>query len=446
MAPEYPPFEFPSMPSLPKRGRGRPRKYARKGSKIPRDFSPAHEPTHDNVEVGYQALRTAQGLPKRATPKKNKSHGVYIFNQAPNDVPKIKTSNARKVSATDKKYESIMGRSKSTTSDAPSSETASSKGLIRRTRDSISSVIQTLISPFATVSFGDRRSSGGDQASLGGAEISPKASNEGRNECSAPRESTPPKLENSSRPSRVGHPQRVYTPPKVEITSQPNRPRSLPIRGSAPQKVAKSARIHGGRPTPSVSVLPRSQRAEEQKVIAGRIQPHGWNPSLSELAGTSKVRAIDMQDPSFTLSALPQFDPSLNFGIQAAIAPTQLGYDGRRYACPACGGATKKKENLENHIKAKHLGLREHECPVCQYKMGTGYDVLDHIRATHGAEYLPEKTRDVRRKEDLASRVGSKRRRVGESIEETVARKRGRTRDSRLGTDSGFEGDDEYVP
>jgi hypothetical protein len=233
--------------------------------------------------------------------------------------------------------------------------------------------------------------------------------------------------------------------PKVEIISTPSRTGRQAPGGTAPPKEEKNIKQQNRRPEPRGSDLSRSQREVERKVIAGRLQPLGWNPSPSQLAGTTKVSAIDMQSSSFT-SILPRYDPTLNFGIQPAVLPTKPGYDGRRYACPACGGATKKKENLENHIKAKHLGLREHACPVCQYRMGTNYDVLEHIRVTHGVQYLPEKTRDVKRKEDLSGRVGSKRRRVGEFIEHTLSRKRGRIVGSTQTTEGGFDRDDEYIP
>jgi len=60
----------------------------------------------------------------------------------------------------------------------------------------------------------------------------------------------------------------------------------------------------------------------------------------------------------------------------------------KKHHCLQCDKRFKQKIQLERHIKTVHLNIRDQECPHCNYKTTTGFNLKIHVSRVHEGKQL----------------------------------------------------------
>lgn len=168
-----------------------------------------------------------------------------------------------------------------------------------------------------------------------------------------------------------------HTTPE-RTTSQVDESPGLSFRGD-PDSPLYGCRRPKSSHHPSSS---QAQHVETQQESSPRGRPPkvpDWvRPTWAPQAGYQEPPPIDMAAPGFDYSSLPLFTHT-----DANKRPTRpWKVNRRRYACPICGCAIAKKENMEHHIRT-HLQSNPWLCRFCPSRFKRDYDAYPHIERTH---------------------------------------------------------------
>ena len=147
------------------------------------------------------------------------------------------------------------------------------------------------------------------------------------------------------------------------------------------------------------TVEKHSEEAMMQIVEPKKSQHFDQNPQdlpLSQVTEKESEGEKSMEVPNLP-KELPNFMQFLNqnptsSSITQRKIPEIEKETNRLWKCTHCSDAFVRKQTLENHIKARHLKIRDLKCPYCDQTFSTSGPLYMHKKKKHAVQYNMEKT------------------------------------------------------